>query len=148
MSKGQQQKIKGAICNIPLQTEEVHACLPQGMDSNGLIWVKLKRKLEYRGHVLFEGVDPEQIRKALDYLKRENPFYSDILIKMNNITPELLCLSDTNAIVDQDNFSITIENDDNLGKKNPLSENCADEMCVIPNFSNPDDSHLDIACSR
>ena len=147
MSKGQQQKIKGAVCNVPIQAEEIYNCLPQSMDSNGLIWVKLKRKLEYRGHVVFEGVDPNSIKCALDFLKEHNSFYSDIIINMNNITPELLCLSDTDAMIEKDNFSITIEIDSELEDKNPLSERCAnaDEMCVIPNFFNPDDGLLNIA---
>jgi len=141
MSKGQQKKIKGALCNIPIQAEEIHNCLPPGMDSNGLIWVKLKRKVEYRGHVLFEGVDPIRIKCALEYLKKSNPFYSDILINLDNITQEVLCLSDTDAIVDRDKFH------SNLEDENPLSKNCAsaDEMCVIPKFFNPDEGLLDIA---
>jgi len=66
---------------------------------------------------------------------------------LDNITQEVLCLSDIDAIVDQDEFSITVETDTNLEDENPLSENCAsaDEMCVIPNFFNPDEGLLDIA---
>jgi len=80
-------------------------------------------------------------------LEKSNPFYTDILINLDNITQEVLCLSDIDAIVDQDEFSITVETDTNLEDENPLSENCAsaDEMCVIPNFFNPDDGLLDIA---
>ena len=33
--------------------------LPRGADSNGLVAIKLKRKLPYRGHVYFEAVWPE-----------------------------------------------------------------------------------------
>ena len=46
MPKGQMTKIKG---------------LPRGADSNGLISVKLKRKLTYCGHVLFEPVCPGHV---------------------------------------------------------------------------------------
>ncbi|XP_057292445.1 uncharacterized protein LOC130621150 [Hydractinia symbiolongicarpus] len=148
MPKGQQQKIKGAICNVPIQVEAVNNCLPQGIDSSGVLFVKLKRKLAYRGHVVFQSVRPELLNEALQYLKNFNSFYSDVLIRMDNITQEFLSLCDTDAMVDTNEFSVTVDiDDDNLEAENPLSMNCAssDEMCVIPNFQNPDDEVLDIA---
>ena len=54
MPKGQSPKLKGAICNVPLEADNVCNILPRGADSNGIIMVKLKRKLMYRGHVYFE----------------------------------------------------------------------------------------------
>ena len=55
MPKGQSLKVKGSICNIPI-SEIGNNCksLPRPAISNGVIVVKLKRKAEYRGHVLFE----------------------------------------------------------------------------------------------
>ena len=55
--KGQFLKLKGAICNIKVA------------DSNGLIMVKLKRKLSYRGHVCSNPVSSESVYLALSYLK-------------------------------------------------------------------------------
>ena len=69
MPKGQQPKIKGAICNIPVRADAVSNCLPISADNNGLLFVKLKRKLIFRGHVYFESVRPEFIQNALTYLK-------------------------------------------------------------------------------
>ena len=43
MPKGQSPKVKGAICNIPVETDDVVNTLPRGADSNGLIMVKLKK---------------------------------------------------------------------------------------------------------
>ena len=68
MPKGQVSKIKGSICNVPVEADNICNILPRGMDSNGLIFVKLKRKLCYRGHVLFEPVRPDQVEEALHYL--------------------------------------------------------------------------------
>ena len=56
MPKGQTPKLKGSICNVPVNTSDVVHTLPQGADSNGILMVKLKRKLIYRGHVYFEAV--------------------------------------------------------------------------------------------
>ena len=52
MPKGQSPKLKGAICNVPLETESACDTLPRGADSNSIVMLKLKRKLVYRGHVL------------------------------------------------------------------------------------------------
>ena len=39
-------KIKGSICNIPIETADICDILPRHADSNGLIVVKLKRELK------------------------------------------------------------------------------------------------------
>ena len=93
MPKGQTPKLKGAICNVPIDTNDiVNTKLPQGADSNGIIMLKLKCKLLYRGHVYFEAVSPGIVRSALHYLKLNNPLYSDIEIDIGLIPEELLCL--------------------------------------------------------
>ena len=42
MPKGQQPKIKGAICNIPVRADAVSNCLPRPPDNNGVLFVRLK----------------------------------------------------------------------------------------------------------
>ena len=59
MPKGRFPKLKGSICNIPIDLADITNVLPYGADSNGLVVVKLKRKLNYQGHVSFEAVHPE-----------------------------------------------------------------------------------------
>ena len=51
MPKGQCLKLKGALCNIPIDVVDLCNTLLRPADSNGIIIVKLKRKLQYRGHV-------------------------------------------------------------------------------------------------
>ena len=51
--KGEFAKIKGSICNIPIETANICNILPRPADSNGLIVVKLKQDLKYRVHVYF-----------------------------------------------------------------------------------------------
>ena len=67
--KGQFPKLKGPICNIPIYISDITNILPHGADSSGLIMVKLKRKLGFRGHVCFSPVSPESVYLALSYLK-------------------------------------------------------------------------------
>ena len=85
---------------------------------------------------------------ALLNLKQFNPFYSDILIDVDNINKELLSVSDIDAAVNQDEFSITIENDDeNLENDNPQNNQRtnSNEMCIIPNIYSEDQNLLNIA---
>jgi len=150
MPRGQQPKVIGAVCNVPVRADKVSECLPRGMDSNGIILVKLKRKLLFRGHVYFESVRPEYIRSASGYLKNSNPFYSNILIKVDNIDKELLSLSDIDAAVEVDCFPTLLEaneNSDDLERENPLQDECTntDEMCAIPNIYSEDQGVLDLA---
>ena len=52
MPKGQILKIKGTIFNIPVQKIETNcSILPRPPNSNGIVIVKLTRKIEYKGHV-------------------------------------------------------------------------------------------------
>ena len=67
--KGEFSKIKGSICNIPIEVANVCNFLPRPSVSHGLIVVKLKQDLKYRGHVYFEPVRLHVIYQTLIYLK-------------------------------------------------------------------------------
>ena len=45
MPKGQQIKVKGAICNVPVECDETCKVLPRPPERSGIIMLKLKRKL-------------------------------------------------------------------------------------------------------
>ena len=117
MPKGQAPKLKGSICNVPVNTNDVANTLPQGADSSGILMVKLKRKLMYRGHVFFEAVSPDVVRSALQYLKQNNPLYCDIEIDIGQIPDYLLSLAEPIDIpieVEVDNdvpYSVNIPED-------------------------------------
>ena len=77
-------KIKGSLCNIPVN-EIYDNCksLPRPVDSNGLSAVKLKRKAEYRSHVLFKPVRPLFNESFLKFLKHYNHLYAYSYIQKN-----------------------------------------------------------------
>ena len=54
--KGEFAKIKGTICNIPIETANISNVLSRPVDSNRLILVKLKRDLKYSCYVYFKSV--------------------------------------------------------------------------------------------
>lgn len=57
--KWQSPKTKGSTCNIPI-SERYNNCnlLSMFADTNGVIIVKLKRKVGHRGYVIFEPLGP------------------------------------------------------------------------------------------
>ena len=62
--KGEFCKVKGSICNIPIEAANICNILLRPVVSNGLIEVKLKKNLKYRGHVYFEPVRPHIVYQA------------------------------------------------------------------------------------
>jgi len=52
--------------------------LPQPINKVGLIPLKLKRKLEYKGHVYFQYIRPKIVKNALKWLKINNTLYAAI----------------------------------------------------------------------
>ena len=68
MPKGNSPKLKGALCSIPIDVVDVCNTHPRPADSNGIIIVKLKTNLQYRGHVYFESARPYFVLKFLQYL--------------------------------------------------------------------------------
>ena len=92
--KGEFSKIKGSICNIPVEAANICNILPRPAVSNGLIFVKLKRDLKYRGHVYFEPVRLHIIYQALTYLKLHNKYYEDISIAKGLSSEDMFKFSD------------------------------------------------------
>ena len=96
MPKGQFPKLKKALCNIQLEHVDASSLLSRTADSYGLAIVKLKKKLEYKGHVLFEPVQTRFIAGLLSYLKRVNYLYKDITIVPENKPQNLQSFVDFN----------------------------------------------------
>ena len=80
--KGEFAKLKGSLFNISTETSNTCNFFPRPADSNGLIVVKLKRDLKYKGYDFFEAVCPNAIYQALNYLKTHNKLYDDISISV------------------------------------------------------------------
>ena len=93
MPRGKSLNVKGSICNIPVSEVDVSCnLLPVPADINGFINVKLKRKLEYKGHVVFEAARPDVVIQFLEFLRSHNDLYSDIEINPANMPVGILGL--------------------------------------------------------
>ena len=91
--KGKSLKIKDSLCSIPVSEVDVNCnILPRPADSYAFIIVKLKRKLEYKGHAVFEAVRSDVVIQFLDFLRSHNDLYSDIDINPANIPVDILGL--------------------------------------------------------
>ena len=56
--------------------------LPHPADIYGLVIVKLKQKLQYRGHIYLEPILPSFIFSLLKFLRTNKPLYYDIEINL------------------------------------------------------------------
>ena len=90
MPKGQQLKSKGSIIDIPVECDTTCSMLPRPPSASGILMLKLKRKLNYHGHVYFQSVRSAVIRQALSFLKAHNHLYDKIGIDLANIPADLL----------------------------------------------------------
>ena len=77
---------------MPVECDDTCKVLPRPPERSGIIMLKLKRKLEFRGHVYFQAVHPQFILDALNWLKLKNPLYNNITIDIQNISAKLTSL--------------------------------------------------------
>ena len=102
MPKGQFPKIKGTICNIPIQTESVCQTLPRTLNESNVLFIKLKKKLSFKSHVFSEAVRPGFILQVLNHLKSVNPLYRNINIKQfyeNTVSNDFININFVDFIV-------------------------------------------------
>lgn len=90
MPKDKSAKIKGSIRHTSVEVMDRSTLLPRETNSSGLSIVKLKRKLEYRGHVYFGLLHLDIVLGLLKFLKANNNIYKDVTIVPSNIPTALV----------------------------------------------------------
>jgi hypothetical protein len=58
--------------------QQVTSLLPRLPNSAEVVAVKLKRKVAYKGHYMYEYVRPKLVMDALRWLQENNQLYNDI----------------------------------------------------------------------
>ena len=76
--KGSQKGIHGQVVCVKADIENTVNCLPRLPTDESLIRVKLKRRLQYKGHQMCQDINPTKVRNALTWLKANNPLFEDI----------------------------------------------------------------------
>ena len=77
---GKQRAIHGPAVNVPTDLTPVCTLLPRLPSQAQMVPMKLKRKLCYKGHYMYQYVRPEKVLAALKWLKSNNPLYRDVEI--------------------------------------------------------------------
>ena len=77
LPKGGQKAVHGPVVCVPSNTRKTTS-LPRGEDADLILRVKLKRKLSYKGYYEYQFVNTSNVQAALEYLKRNNRWYSSI----------------------------------------------------------------------
>ena len=78
LPSGKQRSIHGPAVNVPSKVDTVCNILPRLPSQSELIPLKLKRKLAYKGHYMYDYITPQKLLDALSFLKANNPLYADI----------------------------------------------------------------------
>ena len=96
-------KIKGSICNVPIEAANICNLLTRSAVSNKLIVGKLKRDPKCRDHLYSKPTCPRISYQTLTYLRSDNKFHEDNSIAM--------CLLSEKMFRFFDIFEIQGEND-------------------------------------
>ena len=83
LPRGQQRSIHGPAVNIPANLSSICDLLPRLPSESQLIPMKLKRKLKYKGHYMYEYICPAKPFTALRWLKSQSHIYANITINPN-----------------------------------------------------------------
>ena len=82
LPKGKQKAIHGPAVNVPTQLDTICNLLPRLPNECEIIPMKLKRRLCYKSHYMYDSVHPQNIIDALKWLIQNNKHYLDV--KLNN----------------------------------------------------------------
>ena len=78
LPSGKQRSIHGPAVNVPSKVDTICDVLPRLPSQSELVPLKLKRKVAYRGHYMYEYITPQKLLDALRFLKANIPLYTDI----------------------------------------------------------------------
>ena len=78
LSRGRQRAIHGAVVNVPSNVSSTVTSLPLTPSKAGLLPLKLKRRLRYKGYVMHQFLRPDAELQAVNWLVENNPLYSGI----------------------------------------------------------------------
>ena len=89
LPSGKQHCIHGPAVNVPSKVDNICGLLPRLPSQSELVPLKLKRKLAYKGHYLYDYMRPDNVMAALCWLKQHNPLYHNITINDNWVQDSL-----------------------------------------------------------
>ena len=124
LPSGRQQSIHGPAVNVPSNVDSVCEVLPRLPSQTELIPLKLKRRLCYKGHYMYNYVRPNVVLTALRWLKENNPLYANVIINNNWLSDS--ARDDNEIFVGLFNTSI-----DNIDTDNTNDSTCTNDVDMI-----------------
>ena len=73
LPKGLQKGIHGPVVCVPADVNATIQTLPRTIDDSSLLKVKLKRRLQYKGHHLYQQIRMNVVLAAAQFLKEHHP---------------------------------------------------------------------------
>ena len=80
LPSGGQHGIHGPAVNVPAKLDFICTQFPRLPSETQLVPMKLKRRLKYKSHYMYDYVRPEKVLAALRWLKANNEHYAEIVI--------------------------------------------------------------------
>ena len=77
---GSHYKVNGPPVNVPATLDQIIDILPHMPSELQLHPVKLKHKLEYKSHYMYDMICRDHIISAITWLKQHNSHYRDIIL--------------------------------------------------------------------
>ena len=81
LPKTQMEAMNDKVVNVPISDDDLIKnveSLPRTKETNGIINLKMKRRLKQKSYYKMETARPDIIYESLYYLKENNPFYANI----------------------------------------------------------------------
>ena len=82
LPRGKQKGIHGPAVNVPARLDTLCSLLPRLPQECEIIPMKLKRRLCYKGHYMYDSIRPQNMIDALNWLIKHNKHYC--CVRMNN----------------------------------------------------------------
>ena len=76
---GGHYKVNGPCVNVPTQLDQILKILPRMPNELPLHPLKLKCKLEYKSHYMYNMIQKDTVIEAVTWLKQHNLHYADII---------------------------------------------------------------------
>ena len=135
LPRGKQHGVHGPAVNVPAKLDFVCAQFPRLPSETQLVPMKLKRRLKYKSHYMYDYVRPEKVLAALRWLKANNPLYAEIKINDNWMEDATSDDADLWHAMTIDNNIDTGENnmDDKVTENKESSILLDDNTCAVDN---------------
>ena len=142
---GGHYKVNGPPVNVPATLDQIIDILPCMSTELQLHPVKLKCKLEYKSHYMYDMICRDHVIRAITWLKEHNAYYRDITLNehwYSDITTRQLSLqldeSDNHITGNEDAVLNQSLKNDKINKETPNTDD-NQELCTTQiDSTNPD----------